>query len=103
MLNQPEQVRETQASATLRAEDIAPDVRQWAAGVLHVELSDGDELTLALRRAADDDRAARRASARQRLLTLLAKVDARTRDVPDEEMEKAIDEAMQFVRSSPEA
>lgn len=103
MVNQPGHEPEFQASAIFKAEDIAPAVRQWAASVLHVDLNDGDQLTLALRRAGDDDRAARRASARQRLLTLLARVDAKTRDVPDEEMEKAIDEAMQFVRSTPNA
>lgn len=92
-----------EASMTLKAEDIAPAARKWVASVLHVDLSDGDEVTLALRRAADDVRATRRADARNRLLAMLAKMDAKTRDVPDEEMDQAIEEAMQFVRSSPDA
>ena len=90
------------ASAIAKAGDIAPAARQWVASVLHVDLNDGDELTLALRRA-NDERAARRANARSRLLALLAKMDKKTRDVPDDEMEQAIEEAMQFVRSSPTA
>jgi len=89
-----------EASAILRAEDIAPAAREWVASVLHVDLCDGDQLTLALRRAADDERATRRAIVRKRLLTLLAKMDEKTRDVPDEGMDNAIEEAMQFVRPS---
>ena len=89
-----------EASAVLKAEDIAPAARQWVASVLHVDLSDGDELTLAVRRVADGERSTRQANARKRLLALLAKLDEKTRDAPDEEMDKAIEEAMQSVRSS---
>lgn len=89
-----------EASAIVKAGSIAPAARQWVSSVLHVDLNDGDELVLAVRRA-DDERAMRRDDARRRLLGLLAKIDQRTRDVSDEEMEKAIEEAMQFVRSSP--
>lgn len=92
-----------EASATVKAEDIAPAARQWVASVLHVDLSDGDELTLAVRRAAEDERSTRRTNARNRLLALLAKMDEKARDVPDEEMDQAIEEAMQFVRSSPDS
>lgn len=90
------------ASAIVKAGDMDPAARQWVASVLHVDLSDGDELTLALRRA-DDERAMRRAKARERLLALLTKIDEKMRNVPDDEMDEAIEEAMQFVRSSPGA
>lgn len=103
MVNHLNHDRESDASAVLKAGDIEPAVRQWAAGVLHVDLSDADELTLGLRRAADRDRRARRDAARQRLLALLNRIDEKTRDAPDEEMDQAIEEAMQFVRSSPDA
>ncbi len=86
-------------STTVKAADILPEARQWVAGVLHVHLADDDELTLALHRKAEDERAGRRDAARHRLLGLLAKLDEKTRDVPDAEMDRAIDEAMQFVRS----
>ena len=99
-MNQRNQESEHAASAVLKAGDVEPAVRQWAASVLHVDLSDTDELTLGLRRAADHKRSARREAARQRLLALLARIDETTRDVPDEEMEKAIEEGMEFVRSS---
>ncbi|HQU46909.1 MAG TPA: hypothetical protein PK867_29160 [Pirellulales bacterium] len=92
-----------ESSTTLRAEDIAPAARQWVASVLHVDLSDGDEVTLALRRADSQERATRKANARKRLLALLATMDEKTRNVPDEGMDEAIEEAMQFVRSSPGA
>ncbi len=90
------------ASAIVKAGDMDPAARQWVASVLHVDLSDGDELTLALRRA-DDERATRRANARERLLALFTKIDEKTRTVTDNEMDKAIEEAMKFVRSSPGA
>lgn len=89
------------ASMTVKAENIAPAARQWVASVLHVDLSDGDEVTLALRRPTDNERSKRRANARQRLLALLAKIDETARDASDEEVDKAIEEAMQFVRTSP--
>lgn len=101
MKNQPNHDRENEASAVLKAGDIEPAVRQWAASVLHVDLSDADELILGLRRSGDDERSARRDAARKRLLALLERIDEKTCDVPDAEMDNAIDEAMQFVRSSP--
>ena len=86
-------------STTVKAGDILPEARQWVAGVLDVHLDDNDELTLALHRPADDRQTIQRDAARNRLLGILAKMDEKTRNVPDAEMEGAIDEAMQFVRS----
>ncbi len=86
-------------SMTVKAADILPEARQWVAGVLHVNLADDDELTLALHRKEADDREERRTAARHRLLGVLAKMDTKTHDVPDAEMDQAIEEAMQFVRS----
>lgn len=102
MVNHPRHDGQSQASAVLKAGDVEPAVRQWAASILHVDLNDADELTLGLRRAADE-RATRREAARTRLLALLERIDENTRDVLDEEMEQAIEEAMQFVRSSSDA
>lgn len=99
-MKQPNYEPEGEVSAVLKAADIEPAIRQWAASVLHVDLSDTDELRLGLRRVADSERPARREAARRRLLALLATIDERMRDVPDEAMEKAIEEGMQFVRSS---
>lgn len=87
-------------SKTVKAADILPAARQWVAGVLHVNLADDDELTLALHRKAEDDPEERRTAARHRLLGVLAKMDEKTRDVPDAEMDQAIEAALQFVRSS---
>ena len=86
-------------SATVKAVDMLPEARQWVAGVLHVNLTDDDELTLGLRRKAADERDERREAARHRLLGILAKMDEKSRAVSDAEMEVAIEEAMQFVRT----
>jgi predicted DNA-binding antitoxin AbrB/MazE fold protein len=49
-------------------------------------------------RAAEDH--ARRNVARQRLVDLFAQIDEKTQQVPDKEMDSAIEEALHFVRSS---
>jgi len=86
-------------STTIKAADMVPEARQWVASVLQVRLADNDELTLALHRSAEDEQANPRDAARNRLMGLLAKMDEKTRDVPDAEMTQAIEEAMRFVRS----
>src|SRR5271170_4979026 len=86
-------------STTIKAADIVPEARQWVASVLQVHLTDDDQLTLALHRDVESEQAGRRDAARNRLMGILAKMDEKTRDVPDAEMEQAIEEAMQFVRS----
>jgi hypothetical protein len=102
MVNHPDNEGELMKSATIKAKDLAPAVRQRVAMVLHVDLADDDELTLALLRAAEVQRSTHRTEARQRLLAVLAKMDEKTRDVPEQEIEEAIEEAMQFVRSHPD-
>ncbi len=47
---------------------------------------------------ASEDEAARRGHARARLLNLFARIDEKATQVSDDEMESAIEEAMQFVR-----
>ncbi|HEY5315236.1 MAG TPA: hypothetical protein VIK18_22080 [Pirellulales bacterium] len=84
-------------SATIKAEDIAPAAREWVASVLQIDLSAGDELTLALRRAGLDEQTSRRADARKQLLALLAQMDEKTRGVADAEMDEAIEEAMRSI------
>lgn len=86
-------------SMTVRAADMQPEARQWVAGLLHVNLADDDELTLALHRTSQREQ--RQSAARQRLLELLARTDEKSRDVPDAEMDRAIDEALEFVRATP--
>lgn len=88
-------------STTVKAVDMLPAARAWAAGALHVDLADDDELTLALHRKAEGEREEQRAAARQRLLALLGKMDEKTRDLSDDDMDRTIEEALQFVRSSP--
>lgn len=87
-------------SMTIKAGDIHPDARQWVAGVLHVNLADDDELTLELHRKAESRRDERREAARRRLLGALARMDDKSHDVSNAEMEGAIEEAMRFVRPS---
>ena len=47
-----------------------------------------------------EDEQARRQRARKRLLNLFARIDEKTQMAPDDEMEAAIEEAMQFVRGT---
>lgn len=87
-------------SMTVKAADMLPAARQWVAGALQVNLADDDELTVALHRYPADEREQRRAAARSRLLGVLSKMDEKPRDASDAEMDQAIEEALQFVRSS---
>lgn len=86
-------------STTVKAAEMLPEAREWAAGVLHVKLADDDQLTLSLHPKSEDDLAVKREAARARLLGVLAKMDEKTRDVGDAEMDSAIEEALQFVRA----
>lgn len=101
MVNHPTNEEGMDKSATVRAKDLVPATRQWVANVLHIDLADDDELTLAVHRAAEAHQTSQRTQAHQRLLAILAKLDEKTSSVPDDEVEEAIEEAMQFVRSHP--
>ncbi len=86
-------------TATVRAKDLDPAAKRWLGVVLDVPVSDADELTVTLHRPSED--ADRRARARERLLAVMHGIGERVKDVPDDEVNAAIDEAMQFVRSHP--
>ncbi len=47
---QPPEAFPGERSATIRAKDLPQAERQWVAAVLHVDLADDDEFTIALRR-----------------------------------------------------
>jgi predicted DNA-binding antitoxin AbrB/MazE fold protein len=64
-------------------------------------LKDHQRVVVSVRAApSSEDEQTRRGRARERLMKLFARIDETTRQVPDKEMEAAIEEAMQFVRSA---
>lgn len=86
-------------TATIKAGELSLPARQRLTGILHVQLSDADELVVALRRSTESSAPDKRVAARQRLVNLLHRLDEnQSQAIPNEEIEAAIDEAMQFVR-----
>ncbi len=83
---------------SIKAAELTPSARQRVAHLLHVDLTDTDELVVTLRRAVQTPADDQRATARERLLQFLHRLDERSPNVSEAEMETAIDEAMQFVR-----
>jgi hypothetical protein len=88
-----------QKTTVLRAGQLAPATRAWLASVLHTELEDSDDLEVTLRRAVQVRSPAEREAARRQLGNVLAAVDARTRDLPEPQIEAAVNEAIQQARS----
>ena len=91
----------TERTATVRAGDLTPILRQWVRDLLHTEPTDTAELTVTLRQSEGESTPEERAAARKRLLELMRTVGERTKDIPQVEIDAAVDEAMQFVRSQP--
>ena len=88
-------------SATVKARDLPSTARNWLGSVLHVDLSDGDECTVTVRRPPTVPELEQREAARGRLLGLMKRVGERNAAVPDSEIDDAIEEAMEFVRRRP--
>ena len=88
-------------TATIRARDLRPTLREWVRDLLHTEPTDTAELTVTLRQPGIEPTHEQRAAARQRLLELMDQFGERTKDIPQAEIDAAVDEAMQFVRSHP--
>jgi len=85
-------------SATIKAKDLSTGERQWIATILHVDLREDDEFTLTLRRLVRRPSPEQRAAARQGLVGVLERIGEHVKDVPKEEIDAAIDEAMDHVR-----
>lgn len=81
-----------------KAKDLDPSARAWLVSLFGRELRDDEEITVAIpdatERAVLDDRA----QARRRLLESLETLAERFKDVPDDEIEVILDEAMRSVR-----
>jgi hypothetical protein len=90
-----------QRTATIRGSDLSPTLREWVRDLLHTEPTDTAELTVTLRQPEGESTPEQRAAARKRLLELMQTVGERTKDIPQVEIDAAVDEAMQFVRSHP--
>lgn len=87
-------------SATIKAKDLSSAERKWIATVLHVDLREDDEFTVTLRRPVIHvPSAEERAKAREGLQEVFARIDERMKDVPEAEIDAAIEEAFEHVRS----
>ena len=90
-----------QKTATVRASDLSPTLREWVRDLLQTEPTDTAELTVTLRQAGAESTPEERTAARKRLLEMMKTVGERTKDIPQAEIDAAVEEAMQFVRSQP--
>jgi hypothetical protein len=87
-------------SATIKAKDLSIAERRWIGTVLHVDLREDDEFTVTLHRPVIRvPTAEQRAEAREGLQEFFARIDERMKDVPEAEVDAAIEEAFEHVRS----
>ena len=84
--------------ATIKAKNLAPATRAWLAQILHVDLTEADEVTMTLHRPIHAPTPEQRMAARQDLLQVLHRLDEKTEHAPDEEMDAAIDDAFRHLR-----
>ena len=91
----------TERTATIRAGELSPALREWVRDLLHTEPTDAAELTVTLRQPGTGSTPEQRAAARQRLLEMMQRIGERTKGIPQTEINEAVDEAMRFVRSQP--
>ena len=91
----------TERTATIRAGDLSPTLLAWVRDLLHTEPTAAAELTVTLRQAGMESSPEQRAAARERLLEMMHQIGERTKDVPQTEIDDAVNEAMEFVRSHP--
>ncbi len=86
-------------TTTVRGSDLSPAVRAWVRDLLHTEPADTAEVSVTLRQAENELTPDPRSAARERLLELMNRLAARTKHIPEAELNAAVEEAMRFVRS----
>ncbi|MBX3413236.1 MAG: hypothetical protein KF708_11150 [Pirellulales bacterium] len=77
-----------------KAKDLNPDARAWIASMVGRELRDEDEVTVTVPNPSHHQLGDERAQARRRLLASMEQLSERFKDVPDDEMDAVLDEAM---------
>ena len=88
-------------TATVKANDLPTPARDWLGEVLNLDLADSDVFTVTVHRPAPDPASLSREVARERLLELMKRIGDRTENVPDAEIDEAINEAMHFACRTP--
>lgn len=83
-----------------KAKDLDPSARAWVVSLFGRELRDDEEITVAIPDTAEQRVLGDRAQARRRLLASMEQLADKFKDVPDDEMEAILDEAMKAVRPS---
>ena len=84
--------------ATVKAADLPSAARVWLGGVLHLDLTDGDECTVIVRRPPLESELRQHEVAREQIFELMDDMGKRSAAVPDAEMEEVIEDAFQSVR-----
>ena len=83
-----------------KASELASDARAWLQGLFGRDLDDDDERVSIRILPADQDQAKRR-EAFGRLTSIMDRMAEKAKDIPEEELEALIDEAMDHVRPQP--
>jgi hypothetical protein len=87
-------------SATINAKDLSTALRQWIVSVLHVDLQEDDEFTVTLHRPVIRvPTAEQRQAAGDELMATLGQIHDHMRNVPEDEVDEAVDDALRAVRS----
>jgi hypothetical protein len=89
-------------SALRRAGELAPSVREAFESVLGRHLDDNETVSIHAHHTRPAPRGKQREAAYRRLLEFGDKLAQRVKDVPEEEIDAAIREAVDYVRHHPE-
>lgn len=78
----------------------SPDFSSWVSSLFGRELADNEQVTVGVPEPAAEQIVQDRAQARRRLLESMDRLSARFKGLSDEQLEAALDKAMQAVRPS---
>ena len=79
-----------------KASDLASDARAWLQGLFGRDLDDDERVSIRILPAEQDQ--AKRREAFGRLTKVMDRMAEKAKDIPEEELEALIDEAMDHVR-----
>lgn len=82
-----------------KASDLTVDARAWLQGLFGRDLDDEERVSIRILPAEKDQ--AKRREAFSRLAKVMDRMAEKAKDIPEEELEALIDEAMDHVRPQP--
>ena len=86
-----------------KVKDLERPVRTWVCSLFGRELSDDEEVAVALPEAGGRKVGEERSAGRRKLLEAMQRLSDRFKDVPDADVERVLDEAMKAARPSYES